>query len=1260
MAGVAVRNLVRWRQPGGETLGVVTRMDGRSVVVRLDEGGERTFAWPSEVLERLELPAGQHVRVLASGAVGVVGATRAHNGILLYQVHLPGGQSPTIMEDGVRPAVLTDPIERLRAGELHGARSTNLRLAATRLLFAYQHDELSTLGNSRVEIKAHQVGVVHRVAESYPHRFILADEVGLGKTIEAGLLIRELLARGVASRVLIVAPSGLMGQWQQEMKTKFNLGFSPFTREMVDLLRRDNPGENPWMKRDLVLTSATFASWTEDRRREIAGAGWDMVVFDEAHHCRRRYEGVNRSAPTNLYRLAEEISDPDLARAQAMLLLTATPMALHPFELYSLIELLDPALFPTFADFEENRSALRGLNATVEGIRRAGDNGSMAPSVLEQASAWLDREPAEVAARLATDRQALISDLESRHRLSQAMVRNRKSVVGGFMPRVAATWEVELTPAERDAYWAMTDYVRTGYARSRAANNNALGFLMATFQKLNASSSHALKRSIIRRIERLESGAAGAAADIPEEVVLDEAPTAEALEALLAARLDADWEEVRDLERIVALLDGIELDSKTRVLTDRLAELAAADPEAKVIVFTQFRDTQDYLRDAIGAPWAIHLFHGSLKPQEKDAAVARFRDGQGPQLLISTEAGGEGRNFQFCHVVVNYDLPWNPMKVEQRIGRVDRIGQPEVVTVFNLCTLGTIEERVVSVLRDRIRVFTETVGGLDPILGDVESDLRAIFLLAEAEARRRLQELEAGIERRVADARAAEERLADLIMDTRSFRREEVDALVNRPRAVDPGHLKRFVLGALHEMGTDIERDVDAPGVFRVRLGAGYEHRFPEEVRVGGRHRRVTFDLEVALAREEVDFLAFGHPIVDGLVEHVRGDDYGGVTSHRVVLSDEVPATTGWFFVYVIELGGLATHRELLPVFIGPDGASDHDLATWLLERAMAGRREEFPPSPALPPRDADFDAAVAVAEGEAVTRLLDRQAEVEAGNLRRLDRERTKRERSYDYRVRAADDKLAATRRIVERLSASDDEADRRILPVWQKNAEVAARTVDGLARERERRLAELDGRDRVIAQHELFSASYVSIESDPRPLLDALRADLSPETYELFARKCSRADGAAIAARRPLVETRRAQLVAHSRRHRFDVRLAVGIADALIAAIDGAERHPGSELALLNGAIGYPRAGGREARRRRPARLRRRRPGGAWRARGDRPRRPGRDDRRAGAGRDGSVGPDVHRPARSFHRRQRRPTREGREPVARPAYPHEQRAKL
>jgi hypothetical protein len=236
---------------------VVTTADpsGRKLGVRFDNGDEQIFAWPNDALERVTFDPGADVHLLADDEVGVVSSMNDADGKIFYTVNLPGGRRKTVLEDGVRRALLTDPVELMRRGQLDSARSVNLRLAATRLLFAHQFDELSSLSNSRVEIKQHQVGVLHRVATSYPHRFLLADEVGLGKTIEAGLILKELKARGMARRTLVLAPSGIVSQWQFELKTKFNETFAQLDRRTIPGIETTHPGENVWTVHDNSLAS---------------------------------------------------------------------------------------------------------------------------------------------------------------------------------------------------------------------------------------------------------------------------------------------------------------------------------------------------------------------------------------------------------------------------------------------------------------------------------------------------------------------------------------------------------------------------------------------------------------------------------------------------------------------------------------------------------------------------------------------------------------------------------------------------------------------------------------------------------------------------------------------------------------------------------------------------------------------------------------------------------------------------------------------
>jgi ATP-dependent helicase HepA len=1182
-------HLVRWPEADGSPYGVIIGVEGTRVEVRFDDGQTLTFAADGEALERVALEKGTPVTMPATGKTGTVADVLESKGLRFYELTTTAGTPQHVPESGLRPLVLSDPVERLRAGQLDAARSVNARLSAMRLRYAFEQDELASLHASRVEIKPHQVGVVHRVTGAYPHRFILADEVGLGKTIEAGLIIRELKARDIARRVLILAPSGLVSQWQSELKHKFNQVFADYRGPLVRALQAQDPQENVWTLSDNVVTSNSFAAYDDDRAREIAGAGWDLVVVDEAHHARRTQRGDRRET-TRLYRLLERLVDPEHGRASSALFLTATPMQLDPFELYSLIELLDPTLFASSDDFERNREQLRGLNAAVEALENwpALDDDERRDTA-SAVSRLLDKNDEQVYALLFdSDRRTTVADdLSSRHRLSQVMIRNRKKNVGGFMPRVAAIWEIRLTPDERAAYDALTRYAREGFARSQAERRMALGFVMVMFQKLATSSSRALRRALLRRIEKLEATIPepggptldldSVDADGPDEP-FDDAVEEQGEDQIAVLDADADgdaiWQEVQDLERIVGLLDSIEIDTKTRVLIERLEEIRHEEPDARVLIFTQFRGTQDELLKRIPKPWTVHLFHGSLDSREKDAAVARCRDEPGPQILVSTEAGGEGRNLQFCHILVNYDLPWNPMKVEQRIGRVDRIGQRHAVVVASFSTLETVEERVVEVLSRRLGIFEETVGGLDPILGTVESDLRRLFLYAEHEAERARQRLEATLEQRVRLAREAEVKLRDLIMDERSLLRDEVDRLLARTRTTTADDLRRFCLQALDELGGSAQPHPGVPGTFDVELRGRCQEQFPQLYRENSR-RHVTFDRAVAQDRDEVEFLAFGHELVDGLVNRVCSEDYPGRSSARIVQSDELAPTTGWLFVYAIELDGVVRRRELFPVFVHLDGEEDDDEAAHtLLKLASEMRREEqFGDSPplALPSDRTAIDAAATAARSAALARMVDLEDELEPANTARLKDEQAKLQRFLEYKQDAADKKLDATQRVFDRVSVSEDPEVLRIAPVWLGNLERARRDRQTLDADGQRRLQALEDRATVGTHTKLLTASYVEVGPDPRPLLARLRASLPEALGRELLKYRGRPTAADVTAVRVQVSDRRSKLEALAADQRLDRERALRVGRTLEELLNDAGERPQPERTIVYAAARY-----------------------------------------------------------------------------------------
>ncbi len=433
-------------------------------------------------------------------------------------------------------------------------------------------------------------------------RAVLADEVGLGKTIEAGLVASELRARGLAGRTLVLTPAGLLGQWREELDRKFAL-----PSVVAEGGTWDTGAEQP------VVLASLAAARRDPLRQAVLDTRWDLVIVDEAHRCTNP-----RSASAKLAKAL---------RTRYLLLLTATPVQNRLDDLFQLVSLIAPGLLGTPEEFR----ARHGGASTERAVRD-------------------------------------VAGIQSR--LREVMIRHRRSEVARMLPsRVAETVGVSPDPAEAELYTAVGERIR--------------GEVPA------ASSSRLLA---LRSAARLVGSSPSAAA-----------PT--------LAKLG--WADLAEAAAAVART------GKLRAVIELLRRHVGAGE--KVVVFTGYRATLDLLgRAAADAGIAATTYHGGLARREKDAAVERFRS-EVP-VLLTTEAAGEGRNLQFCHVLVNFDLPWNPMQIEQRLGRLHRIGQEHDVLLVNLVAHGTIEERILDVLQTKINMFELVVGELDMILGRVGDD----------------------------------------------------------------------------------------------------------------------------------------------------------------------------------------------------------------------------------------------------------------------------------------------------------------------------------------------------------------------------------------------------------------------------------------------------------------------------------------------------------------------------------------------------------
>jgi len=854
--------------------------------------------------ENCVLAPSSKVRRKDTGEIGIVMSETAAG----WRVFV-GGEEILLHGDDLElvPSSLAD---HLLAGDLADPDLHVLCVRALALQHAYQYDPFASLNNARIEPQQHQVFVAHRVTHKLRPRMILADEVGLGKTIEAGLIIKELRARGQIKRVLIMAPASLTRQWQAELRGKFNEEFEVLDGVAAQVFGRGT--DNPFSARDSIICSLPFAS-SKKRVDQVLEASWDLVIFDEAHRVRR-----TKQKETQAYALADQLKE----TVDGFLLLTATPVQLSAYELYSLIQLVEPGLFRNEAAFEAART--RGPELTM--LRRELDrwdalDDNERTSVLKRHGGLLRMLQVTSAAELDDDsrRAHVVDGLVTLHPYADVIIRNRKAELGLAGRREAATVKVAPTPAEIDIYLDVKQYLSDIYQRAEKSKNSPLAFLVVSYSKMLTSSAHVVRMSFKNRLAAVHQ--ALRKTDRKRKNLVLELDDPEEISSLSDQLAEIAFEESLLQFEVDHLLELIERlgkvhDSKAAEAVKLVQRIQKEEPGAKVVLFTQFVGTQDFLAETLRANGiSVAVFNGKLNLDQKERAVREFRDRA--TILISTEAGGEGRNLQFSHHLINFDLPWNPMKVEQRIGRLDRIGQSYPVKIYNLVVEGTIEERVLELLHERIHIFEESVGALDPILGELEKSIEELVLKSdptnEAAA---FSTFSQDVEKRVREAQAVEKRYADLVLDRASFRRDELARLQSERVLASQEDVERFCRDAVEYFGGNVVAHED--GGEMVRLAPLAAQRLRLETK--GYHG--VFEPAQALRREDLEFFAFGHPMVDTLVTAARGFEGAAVGARR---SRDVPQGIWVELVWQVRSKVGLRRGHLLRHLVGADLKVDVD-----------------------------------------------------------------------------------------------------------------------------------------------------------------------------------------------------------------------------------------------------------------------------------------------------------------------------------------------
>lgn len=600
-------------------------------------------------------------------------------------------------------------------------------------------------------------------------RLLIADEVGLGKTVQAGLLIRQMWMAGRLGRSIILAPANVCSQWQTELREKFAINWPIYDGSVF---RRYDP-----VKQTYVETPVTRDAWTaepyvimsshlarrRDRRPELLEAEpYDLVIVDEAHHARQKRTG-NRVEANMLMRLLRDLRH----RTQGLILLSATPLQTNALELYDLLSLMGLPPEWDAPAYERYFEALSGVNLANEKMEECshlfrateaffgalspermalfGDQNGQPLSVIRtRRIANALRGGASIPRRQlnSEDRAAAVRIMKKWTPVAALMSRHTRSLLRRYQregklaariaTRVVNDRFVEMTLAERDIYERVETFIRNAYQNADDAQRNAIGFILTIYRKRLSSSFTALAQSLQGRLDR----AAVEEAQFELEDEGEETDVDEAAENLAVANRLLEAAEIGDLLRAI---EALPIDTKALQLKDELERLQAAGFQ-QTMVFTGYTDTMDALRDWVanetgrevicfsGRGGEVRNPDGSWRIVTRAEIKRRFKDGRG-DILLCTDAAAEGLNFQFCGSLINYDMPWNPMRVEQRIGRIDRLGQRfEEIEIINLHYKDTVETQVYTALASRISLFEDMVGGLQPILSTMSKEIGRLAL----------------------------------------------------------------------------------------------------------------------------------------------------------------------------------------------------------------------------------------------------------------------------------------------------------------------------------------------------------------------------------------------------------------------------------------------------------------------------------------------------------------------------------------------------
>ncbi len=828
-------------------LGTILSCDERSVTLLFMSTGEtRIYARRTAPLSRVRFEPGDKVKSHEGWTLTIQSVHEA-DALLLYKGVRDDGSAAELTEGQLDNFMqLNRPGERLFNSQVDKDKHFDLRYLSRLHQARLARSDLRGLCGARTSLIPHQLYIAHEVANRFAPRVLLADEVGLGKTIEAGLILHHQLQTERAQRVLIVVPSSLVHQWLVEMLRRFNLHFSIFDEERCQAIQASSGQDNPFAAEQLALCSLDFLREHPERHRQATEAGWDLLIVDEAHHLQWSPEDVSLE-----YQLIEQLA----AVTAGVLLLTATPEQLGKQSHFARLRLLDPDRFPDYARFLEEEQHYQPVAQAVEELLAGAALGAEARQTLVATinegdnQALLDQIDSPDTDSRQRARTELVEHLLDRHGTGRILYRNTRAAVQGFPGRHVVAHPLPLPAA---------------YGESLAALD----------QSTLSSPQLLLSPELVYQ-----------ASELPGQT---------------------DWTLI---------------DPRVQWLADQLKQLRPH----KVLVIAHNADTAIELATALRIKEGIHaaVFHEEMSIVERDRAAAFFADFQdGAQVLICSEIGSEGRNFQFAHHLVMFDLPLNPDLLEQRIGRLDRIGQTQTIQIHVPYLEQSAQEVMFHWYHQGLaafehtcpaghNVFVEVQGLLDDALHQRATDSSELMALIATS-----QKLNSRLNQALHEGR-------DRLLEYNSCRPGRAAELQQRARQADD---EKFLWPYLEKVfdcyGVDSEEHGEHSYI--LRPGDRMQTQFPGLLDDG---MTVTYDRNTALSNEDMHYLTWEHPMVADAMDMVLSSELGNTALNTVKYRGVKAGTLLLECIYVVESSGQHSSRYLPPtpvrLVVDPQGA-DH------------------------------------------------------------------------------------------------------------------------------------------------------------------------------------------------------------------------------------------------------------------------------------------------------------------------------------------------